>query len=231
MKASFPKRLLLFDIDGTLIDSGGAGIEALKDVLQKQFGISDDLRGVEIAGQTDTGIVHQILRKQNIAVDDKTTAAFLDLYVECLARELPQRKGKILPGVEELLGQLRASSQNVLGLLTGNVKRGAELKLSHYGIWEFFEFGAFADDHHDRNELGPFAQRRAREKHAIDFAAAEIDVIGDTPYDIACGKAIGARTVAVTTGNFTRAQLAEHRPDWIVDDFSEVASVIVDLGW
>jgi phosphoglycolate phosphatase len=214
-----------------LIDSGGAGIQALKDVLQTQFGISDDLRGVEIAGQTDTGIVHQILRKQNIPVDDKTTAAFLDLYVECLARELPQRKGTILPGVEELLGRLQARSQNVLGLLTGNVKRGAKLKLSHYGIWDFFEFGAFADDHHDRNELGPFAQQRAQEKHAIDFPAAEIDVIGDTPHDIACGKAIGARTIAVTTGNFTRAQLAEYQPDRIVDDFSEVALVMIDLGW
>lgn len=214
-----------------MIDSGGAGIQALKDVLQTQFGISDDLRGVEIAGQTDTGIVHQILRKQNITVDDKTTAAFLDLYVECLARELPQRKGMILPGVEELLGRLRARSQNVLGLLTGNVKRGAKLKLSHYGIWNFFEFGAFADDHHDRNELGPFAQRRAREKHAIDFAATEIDVIGDTPHDIACGKAIGARTIAVTTGNFTRAQLAKYQPDRIVDDFSEVAPLMIDLGW
>ena len=214
-----------------MIDSGGAGVQALKDVLQTQFGISDDLRGIEIAGQTDTGIVHQILRKQNITVDDKTTAAFLDLYVECLARELPQRKGTILPGVEELLRRLQARSQNVLGLLTGNVKRGAKLKLSHYGIWHFFEFGAFADDHHDRNALGPFAQQRAQEKHAIDFPAAEIDVIGDTPHDIACGKAIGARTIAVTTGNFTRAQLAEYQPDRIVDDFSEVAPVMIDLGW
>ena len=214
-----------------MIDSGGAGIQALKDVLQTQFGISDDLRGVEIAGQTDTGIVHQILRKQNITVDDKTTAAFLDLYVECLARELPQRKGTILPGVQELLGRLRARSQNVLGRLPGNVKRGEKLNLSHYGIWNFFECGAFADDHHDRNELGPFAQQRAQEKHAIDFPAAEIDVIGDTPYDIACGKAIGARTIAVTTGNFTRAQLAEYQPDRIVDDFSQVAPVMIDLGW
>ena len=117
-----------------MIDSGGAGIQALKDVLQTQFGISDDLRGVEIAGKTDTGIVHQILRKQNITVDDKTTAAFLDLYVECLARELPQRKGTILPGVEELLGRLRARSQNVLGLLTGNVKRGSETET--FALWD-----------------------------------------------------------------------------------------------
>ena len=99
------------------------------------------------------------------------------------------------------------------------------------GLTKFFEFGAFADDHHDRNELGPFAQQRAQEKHAIDFPAAEIDVIGDTPHDIACGKAIGARTIAVTTGNFTRAQLAEYQPDRIVDDFSEVAPVMIDLGW
>ena len=219
LKSSISKRLLLFDIDGTLIDSGGAGIESLKDVLQEQFGISDDLRGVEIAGKTDTGIVHQILRKQKIAVNNETTAAFLDLYVEFLARELPRRNGTILPGVRELLLRLRARPQNVLGLLTGNLERGAKLKLSHYGIWDFFEFGAFADDHHDRNELGPFAQRRAREKHAIDFAAAEIDVIGDTPHDIACGKAIGARTIAVTTGSFTREQLAAHQPDLILDDF------------
>ena len=182
-------------------------------MLQSQFGISDDLRDIKIAGQTDTGIVHQILRKQKIEADDKITLAFLDLYVEFLARELPQRKGTILPGVEKLLGRLRARSENVLGLLTGNLERGAKLKLSHYGIWDFFEFGAFADDHHDRNELGPFAQRRAREKHAIHFSGTEIDVIGDTPHDIACGKAIGARTIAVATGGFTRAQLAEYQPD------------------
>lgn len=231
LKSSIPKRLLLFDIDGTLIDSGGAGIRSLKDVLREQFGISDDLRGVEIAGQTDTGIVRQILRKQNIAVSDETTAAFLNLYVQFLARELPARNGMVLPGVNELLLRLQARPQNVLGLLTGNVERGAKLKLTHYGIWHFFEFGAFADDHHDRNQLGAFAQRRAREKHAIDFAAAEIDVIGDTPHDIACGKAIGARTIAVTTGNFTRDELAKYHPDRIVDDFSDVDGVMTELGW
>lgn len=225
------RRLLLFDIDGTLIDSGGAGIQSLKDVLQQQFGITDDLRGVEVAGKTDTGIVHQILRKMRIPVEAETTKAFLDLYLEFLAKELPLRDGRVLPGVQELLQRLRERPQNVLALLTGNLERGAKLKLSHYGIWDFFEFGAFADDHHDRNELGPFAQRRAREKHAIDFAAEEIDVIGDTPHDIACGKAIGARTIAVATGSFTRAQLAVHQPDRIVDDFAEVETVIEELGW
>ena len=195
----------------------------------------DDLRGVEIAGKTDTGIVHQILRKQQIAVTDENVSAFLDLYVEFLARELPLRNGTLLPGVKELLPRLKQRPQNVLALLTGNIRRGAQLKLEHYGIWDFFEFGAFADDHHDRNELGAFAQRRAREKHAIDFAAAEIDVIGDTPHDIACGKAIGARTIAVATGKFSRVHIirtsAGPNRGLIFARVADVEGLIADLGW
>jgi phosphoglycolate phosphatase-like HAD superfamily hydrolase len=225
------KRLLLFDIDGTLIDSKGAGIRSLKSVLRHTFGVTDDLAGVEIAGRTDTGIVHQILRKQNIAVTEEDTAAFLELYLEFLVDELPRRQGSVLPGIAELLSRLQVRPQNVLALLTGNLRRGAQLKLAHYGLWDFFEFGAFADDHHDRNYLGPFAQERARAAHSIEFAAANIDVIGDTPHDIACGKAIGARTIAVTTGSFSREQLSAHQPDFILADFSEVEKVMTELDW
>ena len=200
-------------------------------MLEQQFGVSDDLRDIEVAGKTDSGIVHQILRKQKIAVTAENTAAFLERYLELLATELPLRPGRLLPGVKDLLARLQARPQNVLALLTGNLRRGAQLKLAHYGIWDFFEFGAFADDHHDRNELGPFAQHRAREKHATDFVAADIDVIGDTPHDIACGKAIDARTIAVATGSFSRAQLAAHGPDIILDDFAEVDAVMAQLGW
>ena len=225
------KRLLLFDIDGTLIDSSGAGLRSLKSVLRHKFGVIDDLAGVEIAGRTDTGIVHQILRKQNIAVTEENTAAFLAHYLEFLANELPRRQGRVLPGVTELLSRLQARPQNVVALLTGNLRRGAQLKLAHYGIWDFFEFGAFADDHHDRNCLGPFAQERACAAYSMEFAATNIDVIGDTPHDIACGKAIGARTIAVTTGSFSREQLGEHQPDFIFPDFSEVEKVMAELGW
>ena len=231
LKSPIPKRLLLFDIDGTLINSGGAGLHALRDVLQEQFGITDDLEGIEVAGRTDSGIVHQILRRQKIEPNEKNTARFLDQYLELLAEELPQRPGFVLPGVKELLLRLREGSHIVLALLTGNVQRGAKLKLEHYGLWQFFEFGAFADDHHDRNELGAFARRRARERHGVEFESAAIDVIGDTPHDIACGKAIGARTIAVTTGSFTREQLAGHQPDLILDDFSDVEVVLAELGW
>ncbi|MBA3960778.1 MAG: HAD hydrolase-like protein [Chthoniobacterales bacterium] len=226
-----PRRLLLFDIDGTLVNTAGAGVQALKDILLDRFGIDDDLEGIEIAGRTDSGIVQQILQKQKIAPTEETIAAYLDDYVERLACDLPKRAGRVLRGITELLPRLKANPQNVLALLTGNIERGAKLKLEHYGLWDFFEFGAFADDHHDRNQLGPFAQRRAREKYATDFAAENIDVIGDTPHDIACGKAIGARTIAVATGNFSRKELAECEPDEVLDSFADVEGSIVRLGW
>jgi phosphoglycolate phosphatase len=225
------KRLLLFDIDGTLIHSGGAGIEALKRALKERFKIEDDLKDIEIAGMTDSGIVLSILKKHKIPATAENVAAFLDSYVHFLAKELPQRKGKLLPGVLELLKKLKTRKHLVLGLLTGNVSRGAKLKLGHYGVWHFFEFGAFADDHHDRNELGAFARARAKEKHGREFAPEEIDVIGDTPRDIACGKALGARTIAVATGSWTLEKLAEYLPDILIDDLSDIERLINTLGW
>src|ERR1700731_4493205 len=225
------KRLLLFDIDGTLINSGGAGVEALKVALTERFGIKDDLHDIEIAGMTDSGIVISILKKHKIPTTAENVAAFLDSYVHFLSLELPRRKGNLLPGVLELLDKLKMRKHLVLGLLTGNVSRGAELKLGHYGVWHFFEFGAFADDHHDRNQLGPFARARAKEKHGREFPEDEIDVIGDTPRDIACGKALGARTVAIATGSWPREALSAHHPAFLFDDLSNVDELMGKLGW
>src|SRR5467141_4276497 len=225
------KRLLLFDIDGTLIHSGGAGVEALKRALTEPFGIKDALHDIEIAGMTDSGIVISILKKHKIPTTADNVAAFLDSYVHFLSLELPRRKGNLLPGVLELLEKLKSRPHVVLALLTGNVSRGARLKLDHYGVWHFFEFGAFADDHRDRNQLGRFARARAKEKHGREFSAVEIDVIGDTPRDIACGKALGARTIAVATGRWSRDELAKHQPDFLIDDLSNVETIMDTLGW
>ena len=128
-----------------------------------------------------------------------------------------------------MLDRLRLRQDCVLALLTGNLVRGAEIKLSHYGVWDYFEFGAFADDHHDRNELPKFACARALETHGEEFPPERVFVIGDTPRDIECGKAIGARTVAIATGNYSRAQLSDYNPDFLLDDLSDTDAVIAVL--
>jgi phosphoglycolate phosphatase-like HAD superfamily hydrolase len=224
------KRLLLWDIDGTLISTGAAGHRAIARATAARFG-GGDLDGVEIAGRTDVGIGRQILSKYHAPVNDKSVHLFLDLYVELLEEELPLGKGRVLPGVLELLEDAMTKPDITLGLLTGNLERGARLKLEHYDLWRFFAFGAFADDHHDRNELGAFALSRAHETTGIDFAPAQVDVIGDTGHDIVCGKAFGARTIAVATGPWPREQLAEHEPDFLFDDLANVDEVKRKLGW
>ncbi len=225
------KRLLLFDIDGTLVSTGGAGVVALKRVIAKRYGTQDDLHDIEIAGCTDVGIASDILKKYGEPRGEADVRNFLDEYVGFLSETLATTNGQILPGMLEILTQMKTRPDRALGLLTGNVKRGAKLKLQHYGLWDFFEFGAFADDHHDRNHLGEFARARAQEKHGHEFDSTRIDVIGDTPRDIACGKAVGARTIAVATGTWSRRQLAQHGPDFLFDDLSNVDEVVRALGW
>ncbi len=231
-KAELPAHtLLLFDIDGTLVNTGGAGVQAIKRVVKNRYSVDDDLHDIEIAGKTDSNIVADILKKYGVPQNSENIAAFLDEYVDLLRELLPQLNGRVLPGIKEILTRMKAKPDRVLGLLTGNVERGAKLKLQRYDLWDFFEFGAFADDHQDRNQLGEFARTRAQEKHGHEFDAAQIDVIGDTGHDIACGKIFGARTIAVATGTWTRDQLAKHAPDFLFDDFAQADRVIAALGW
>jgi phosphoglycolate phosphatase len=223
------QRLLLWDIDGTLISTGAAGHRAIGLATAQRFG--GGLDGVEIAGRTDTGIAHQILAKYGEPVTEESVSALLDLYLELLALELPRSKGQVLPGVLPLLQRLAQQPGTSLGLLTGNLKRGAQLKLEHYRLWQFFAFGAFANDHHDRNQLGAFALTRAEKGTGIKFESARVDVIGDTGHDIACGKAFGARTIAIATGSWPRKKLSEYAPDFLFDDLSAVDDVIAALDW
>lgn len=222
-------KLILFDIDGTLLTSGGAGERALRLGIKDRFGIDDDLKDIEIAGRTDSGIARQLLRKHGLPETAENFARFYDGYLHFLPKLLPETNGRLLPGVIPLLEALKARQDVVLGLLTGNLERGAEIKLTHYGVWDYFEFGAYADDHHDRNELGRFACARATEKHGRKFAAERIYVLGDTPHDIACARAFGARAVAIATGNFSVQQLAETQPDALFEDLSDLPRVLAAL--
>jgi len=225
------KRLLLFDIDGTLVNTGGAGVESLKATVRNRFRTGDDLRDIEIAGKTDRAIMRDILRKYQVDPTEENITSFAGEYIDGLPLYLSRTRGRVLPGIQQLLERLKPQPHIVLALLTGNLQEGARLKLQHYGLWHFFEFGAFADDHHDRNELGGFARKRAQLKHGHDFDAADIDVIGDTNHDIACGKAFGARTIAVATGSWSRERLQSCTPDFLFDDLSATNDVIERLGW
>ncbi|MDD5199773.1 MAG: haloacid dehalogenase-like hydrolase [Terrimicrobiaceae bacterium] len=221
------RHLLLFDIDGTLLTSGGAGENALKDAMRDRFGIADDLAGITLAGATDALIARKLLEKHALAATSENVSALLDCYLHHLAGRMPRHRGTLLPGIVDLLERLAdRSDECVLALLTGNLRRGAEIKLAHYGVWDYFEFGAFADDHHDRNELGRFARARALDRHGEEFPPERIFVIGDTPRDIECGRAIDAKTVAIATGNYPIAALEAHQPDFLFGDLSDTEAVL-----
>jgi phosphoglycolate phosphatase-like HAD superfamily hydrolase len=220
------RHLLLFDIDGTLITSGGAGEGALNDAMQERFGVANGLGDINVAGATDSRITRCMLEHHGIAATAENVTALLDSYLHHLKRRLPLHPGRLLPGIVKLLDLLKGRPDCILALLTGNVVRGAEIKLGHYGVWDYFEFGAFADDHHDRNKLGHFARARALERHGVEFPPEHIYIIGDTPRDIECGMAIGAKTVAIATGKYSREELSECIPDFLFDDLSDTEAVM-----
>ena len=193
-------------------------------MLLNQYGIIDDLHDIEIAGRTDTSISAAICRKHH--THGIPPEEFLEAYLESLPSMLRTRKGWVCPGVRELLEWGRGQPEVHHALLTGNVRRGAELKLRHYGLFDFFEFGAFGDDSADRNELGPIVLRRARERLKKDFRLESTWVIGDTPHDIACARNLGCRVLAVATGRFSVEVLQTSNPDFTVANLTGYQPVI-----
>ena len=153
--------LLLWDIDGTLITSGGAGMRALQRALWREFGIDDPLVDVEYAGRTDRWIMRAVFAKFSLPATEGHYQRLFEAYVTALPSELANPHARVLPGVRDLLTQAAAHDAVAQGLLTGNLRRGAQAKLNHHGLWEHFAFGAFGDDSEHRNELGPHALRRA----------------------------------------------------------------------
>lgn len=221
--------VLLFDIDGTLIHTGGAGMAALKEAFRQEFGVAEPAE-VPVSGRTDRGIARNLFRAHDVADSEENWSRFRDRYLWHLEAQLPQRTGRILPGVTELLQALTGRSQVLVGLLTGNVRAGARLKLTHFSLMHHFGFGGFGDHHADRDKVaGEALAEGMRHWGEKPFPAERVWVIGDTPLDISCARAIGARVMAVATGSFPRDVLAEFHPDVVLDSLTDTASVLKAL--
>jgi phosphoglycolate phosphatase len=213
--------LYLFDIDGTLVDTGGAGMAALKEATLEVFG--NEGPALDLAGSTDLGLVANIHAHFEIEPTRGRIDAYFGVYLRRLEWNLSQGgfPGRVFDGVTALLQGLSARSDMNVGLLTGNIAGGAAAKMRHFGLADHFAFGAYGCDHADRNLLGPIALERAFAYSGRRFAAGETWIIGDTPKDIACAHAIGARCMAVATGQFSVSQLQAHRPDRVVESLCE----------
>ena len=220
------KTLLLWDIDGTLIASGGAGVRALGVALTRVFEIEGSLDDIDFAGRTDRWIMRQVFAKFGLAATEENFTRYFEGYVAALPAELANPAARVLPGVRTLLAAAADHPGVVQGLLTGNMRCSAQAKLQHHGLWEYFAFGAFGDDSELRNELGPHALRRAVAHAGIGFKPERVWVIGDTPHDIACGKIVGARTIGVATGGHSLAELRAHQPSAVFADLSDTTAVL-----
>lgn len=224
------RRLVLFDIDGTLVSTHGAGSRAVRAALLEVYGETGPIDSYDFHGRTDPQIVRELLRQAGF--DDADIDARLDdlwaVYLRGLERELgkPDANAHTLTGVIPLLDALHETRDDLVALLTGNIERGARLKLSAVDLWQRFDFGAYGSDHERRDHLPEVAVRRARERTGRDFEGRDIVIIGDTPFDVTCGQALGVWTVAVATGKHTVAELREAGADVVFEDLSDTARVV-----
>jgi phosphoglycolate phosphatase-like HAD superfamily hydrolase len=225
-------KLVLFDIDGTLITSRGAGRRAMRTALERVFGAAGGIDQYDLRGRTDTRIVHDVMgalgwepARVKERLDD-----FFEAYLGGLTSEIGDGRHVVtLPGVCAVVARLAQSPEALLGLVTGNIEEGARIKLLPTGLWPHFRVGAYGSDHMDRRRLPSLAARRAQALVGYPFAATEVVVIGDTPHDIDCARACGAVAVAVTTGQYTRAELLADRPDHLFDDLADVDKVLAAI--
>jgi len=216
-------RLALFDIDCTLIDTHGAGGRAIMRAMTETYGRWGPLEDYSYHGRTDPQIVRDLVLKAGVSEEEVEAGLddCLDLYVRLLRGEVRDGSVEVLPGVRELLAALDADRRVMVGLLTGNLIGGAGVKLGPTGLVGFFNVGAYGSDSSHRPDLVEVAVRRAGELVGRRFAGKEVAVIGDTPADVTCGAALGAKAIAVATGIHDRDELAAHGPDYLFDDLSD----------
>ena len=223
-------KLALFDIDGTILLTNGAGKRAVQRALADVFGATGPADH-RFDGKTDPQIVRELMRLEGHADDhiDARMQALLDRYVAYLNEELQasERPVRVMPGVFELLDALERRHDVLLGLLTGNLAAGARAKLGAAGIDpDRFRVGAFGSDHEVRGELPAVAQRRAREELGIAVHGRDVVVIGDTPADLHCGRSIGATAIGVATGHYSVHELLAHDPTAVFEDLSRTMDVV-----
>jgi phosphoglycolate phosphatase len=222
-------RLILFDIDGTLMSAGSAAARAFHRGLLEVFGTAGPIEGHSFAGKTDPQIALELLTAAGLDRDDITARfpALWEAYLTDLPDELTRSRIRVFAGVTALLERIeRRANDTALGLLTGNIEPGARLKLDAAGIgFGRFTVGAFGSDHAERPELPAVAVHRAERRFGHRFAGKDIVVIGDTPYDIACGESLGVRTIAVATGSYPADELAACGPDHLFESLEETDAV------
>ncbi|MFN0051877.1 MAG: HAD family hydrolase [Planctomycetales bacterium] len=218
--------ICLFDIDGTLIQTGGAGKAALFEALRTGFDVGQPTDRVSIHGRTDRGITRDLFQHHGIDDRPEHWERFRAEYLRHLPVCLTARPGAVLPGIMPLLQQLQARQDIMLGLLTGNTQAGAAIKLRHYGLDRFFEFGGFGDEHHDRNDVAREALQIVQQRLGGPADLDRVWVIGDTPGDVRCGRAIGARVLAVATGDSSADELVASSPDHLAQDLADLEGVL-----
>lgn len=216
-------RLALFDIDGTLARTGGAGVKAFAKVFETEFKAVDGFEKLKFAGRTDVSLLREFFSFHNIPATPHNFQRFYDRYVFWLDHILKDSHCEVIAGVWEFIRGLQGLPEPpLLGLLTGNIRLGAEIKLRHLNLWETFATGAFADDAEERDGIAAVARERGNRLLGGNLLGEEVLVIGDTPLDIRCGRAIGARVLAVATGGAKLKELRQHKPDWAVADLTTV---------
>ena len=225
-----PDTLVLFDIDGTLLDVHGAGRLSFARALEHCFGWKNELKHIRFAGATDLDLLHRLLREHGREPSARDEALFFErLPVELRAAIAGRPAGDfVYPGVVALVEHLARRPQVLLGLVTGNIERCAWIKLEAADLRGHFVLGAYGHEHADRNEIARLALRRAEERAGGSFS--HVVLLGDTPNDVRAARTIGARAAAVATGSFTRRQLEETGADVVFDDLSDIAAVSAGLG-
>jgi phosphoglycolate phosphatase-like HAD superfamily hydrolase len=224
-------RLVLFDIDGTLVSVRGAGRAAFALALEQIYGTSGAIDRYDFRGRTDLRIVHDLMADAGVAAD--RVRARLDEFFEAYARELTRLVGdgarvRVLPGVGEVVRRLGERGDALVGLLTGNIEAGARIKLTPTGLWPLFRVAAYGGDDADRRRLPSIARARAR-AFGYDFTFDRITIVGDTPLDVECARGCGAVAVAVATGQHPAEELASCGPDLLFRDLADVDRVVALL--